>query len=1003
MALPLRVFTVFVGLRPAYSKLSSAALRERLDKICFDISQQPVFRAKIRDKFFAAMTNIEIPGGYITAGRVIAPVLENHGTSFSGHVMSPCGTYTDNGGTSQNRLCVFRDNVSDLANPLKLNATEKARLGLPRYPTYASGRCDIAGSSTACTSAPSRNFFGPIGITIDADERAAGNVVVCEAAAELKAPGLLGAFPGELETVTVRVAYWAPPNNWDPRLDPDSGITNEPVDDWGRYDTKASLSVIIAPQMMTPPADVARSSANDRDYMEINNDILSTTGVSPSESFPTSTVNNYNPNAAGKNSFSENQAAIDIDTLASNETDVEDEVSLPPTSAITGDRLWEKRLACMNLPAMVRNMFVATILKLAARDGMHRLNTAVFLAGTQHQNLREGNTESSESGVPTDSSKLNNTPYFPSPPILLVPPGGSGTPPGSLLFEDDWTHPYVSYYEGARPLHLDPVTQAAETANFNAAFNAASRYRPAGVVGVSIAPGTDLETITTPAGARDVSSGWVLPFSREITASPGAYRPDLDYLGYNKATQVAQASAYNQVRLMRSAQLRDCFHMYSAGGNGIKIDYDHDVLGGDYVALNTSVAPSVAGERFEPAVTRRTYLRNSAYAAGTNWQSNCQTIPCSSDGVDAIELAKSLGTIQSCPHEYSGLPDDRFPVYNAGGPSYDYDGLTTNGRCYKNWPPTGAHLDDNATPSLRPDLVGALWALDTTLNEGNDGGTSSWSNEMVPFFGFPTTSTTADGSTGEIHENLDRAIKTRWLRSPGLSLKRRSGANNQYKLLEDGSDPDSDSSPHEVFNNSGTPLSYGTYSAAGTNEYGTVSGDDSGMILIVTHQPITENEVFELAEVIRAMNIRGNTNRTAETDANAPRGVVIAYFPTYRADLTDDVMLRFARALGLADPTASPAPAPVQGWPGSEFNALEIYSPRRQEFTDATGTNNIVYSQIASNPERELKRYWRHMLDSNPRQWSFTSGSLTVKVERNILDYAESLYYQDLHRVQPKL
>jgi hypothetical protein len=331
--------------------------------------------------------------------------------------------------------------------------------------------------------------------------------------------------------------------------------------------------------------------------------------------------------------------------------------------------------------------------------------------------------------------------------------------------------------------------------------------------------------------------------------------------------------------------------------------------------------------------------------------------------------------------------------------------MGTGGSCYKIWPPTGAS-SGAGTPELRPDLVGALWALDN-FNSGtgvqDETHVGGQADIDVPFLGFPSTrAPTADAIDYTI---LNRGQQARWLRAPGLT-PRRSG----YEMREDANDNSEDIDvPHEIMTRSGTDLTLASNAVSGydanspSSEYGIVPSTDSGMVLVVTHMPISEGEVFELSEVVRALNHRQNVNRAAIAAGDSPRGVVIAYFPTYPEDTGDAAINRFARALGIAG-----SGQPDQGWAGSEFNSLQVFSPRRKDFLSDDLSTNIVYPDItdATQAYKEMKRFWRHMLDPDPAsQWSagFPTGSPSRYVTRNISNYAEFTYFNLLHRYEPKL
>jgi hypothetical protein len=631
MALPLIIFTVFLAIRPHYAKLSASVLRERLDQICQDVSRTPTFRAETITKFFTAMSTIDIPAGYVTAARLIAPVVPGGDTTTVEN--ATCGTYTDNDGASQQRLCVFRPTVSGLGT---MSADEKSRLGLAKYPAFGEDDCGLV-DDNQCTAAPERNFFGP---TSEQDDAPAGNTTVCEAVAELETPGLLGAFTGELERVTVRVAFWTPPNNWNPRLVPENeGNAPDPIDDWSRYSTKRSLTVVVAPHMITPPLDNARASAEAQQYMELNDLLLNAGtegfGLVSDPSGTALSIADYFPNG-----FDNNQPARDTgftaNSTASGGGAVDNEIYLPPFPALSGDDLEERRTACMNLPTMVRNMFLASILKLAGRDGMHRLDTSVFLAGTQHRNLRD--VDSYADGITADAVRSNNPPYFLNPPILMVAPGGGGV--GNLFLDNKWIHPYITYYEGLRPVHLEPTATEPGYTNFKNSWGVPDVFLPAGIAGRSLGPSTALETYTTPAH-RTTTQGWVLPFSRKFTTVPAnlfqQYRPDLDYLYHDSSVtaRVEEARRMNMVRYMRMTQLRDCYHAYRTGG--AKINYDSKFLTQpSYPCRNGTdvTGETCPGAQYEPSeisnASTAEYVPGSAYAAGTRWDATCTSLEQSS-------------------------------------------------------------------------------------------------------------------------------------------------------------------------------------------------------------------------------------------------------------------------------------------------------------------------------------------------------------------------------------
>lgn len=938
-----------LALRPTYARVAQVTVFEQLDGLCRQLAKRPTFQAQAWSDFRNGVDAIDVSGGYISHARMVLPVIQ---PGIGGVTWTPamttnetCGTYVDNDGATQSRQCYF------VPDPSVTSPPGVADLGRLRYPIPTAWSGSV--------------FLGPEDAG-DQFPQAAGNTVLCEARVVLTNAGILRVFQGNVSEVFVRSGWWSRPGNWDPQDDFKIDMSGIPGDHpW----STRGLTLVVAPHMTTPAAHNTDGVA----LFDITDDTFLESGDELSAAFK-ARYGVLHGNRDWTDGFSGGYDA----RLFEAGSGISD-LHLPDIPGMNADDLTEMLLACYGLPVIVRNLFLATLVELAARDGFYNNSragqsaTSVYIAGTQDRTLWTQDL----AAVGDDGVQTNNLPHTGSPPIRIVARGAGFT-------QRTLQHPWMVHYSGVRH-------GTTPTATFATRFNPPGPFQRAGIVGrrlyrtsgdLALQDRTLTDTEFTDYGGY-VGQGWSLPFAFYNGSN---YVPHKDYLNLDDdGLSAAKQMAALQSRSLQAGALRYCFNIFTdGGGTGVAMDVDYHVNGMgdssdlryDYPDYNSGFEPgSGSGLRRDDSVTGRptgdgsgAYLRSSWSGSEGKW--DAQT----GDGnLNLYEFMKTMGSVQACPTEMTSLnlPEELFLKEDGtltDEPDVGGFGANTGsaGRCWKPFGPCSTHLNDGASYDLRPDLAAALDAIN--MNEYTSGsGQVASARSYVP-----SMSGSADALAGGISMNFPSGNGMAAINSPGLFRPR-----SDYGFFDtlEGADTAIDEN-HRLY-------------ASGS--YSTPVADDSSTVVIFTHQPISHNDVYEIHNRVAQLNDGFEVGAVSK----APRGVVIVYMPIFIQDATENVISRFARALGIASSQTAP-PITDAVWDGAKngLNGLIVLTPYSQLYIDETGTS--VYDDGGNTScYKDFKRYWTHLLHRDPSQ---VNGNLRY----NVIDLAQTMYYKYISRVEAK-
>lgn len=911
---------IFLGYYSLQARRVTASLRKSVDRICQEVAFSPMLPSRSWETFQALIRELKLPTGHVlnaelTLALMPSSLLPPRTPYLCDDLPDPIGDCGESVSCSLHPLC-----------PSEYESTPY--LGLTHYPH-----------------------------TIWKLDRDTGSAVGCHISAKIDPLGEGSIFSFMSEKTIEASVQWKRPF-FRASDEQEADIFNTRGKDWPSK--PLGLTLMISPHMTTYGGISRFQYSDDEPELSYSDefrkrfDPLLPRGESPARnSFRAPTLETVFSAAATGN---ENIFIPDFPALSTN-THRGGEPS--PFGRGRSD-FEEMMVACMNPPALIRNIMAATIVDLASRDIRLRSSTEIIIPGTQHE-LRP--MVYPESDIPSIAAAAS---YFPNTPIVLVEKGDD-------LRRRAYQLPYVSYYGGVvtpgthygagRP--FSPPTYLEHTPLLGTAPITSEGYDHA-------APG--LAPTSIPPVALDLKDGWILPFANKTGSAALPWDPiHARTFGQDTPGPSENDLRLNMVRTMISSQLRWCLHLFSGDDTGLNADFHKFARTETYHEENKLLEPSIFSNSnklirtfpVSETATRPWDARcNSEHAPGEDCQRD-------HDLVNAYELLMHLGTIQQCPFEL-GFPND--PV-GALSPHLRTDEHATP-YCQK--PPLAkSHLPHNPPFDLKPDLLGAGYFLygplrlggisgdggggETEGGGGGDGGTRANQPDTYIYkpISFKAPVEVQGSSSVSLANSYLGTYKLPARRSPGIAALRK-----DYSFLSAGG--------LEAGTNKPRPAYITSPPITGSNPIGFIASDDTNPLLpfdyqsqntiyigrpeepdgqkdassliIFLHTPPGEQQMYSLATMLKR-------HKTIGAD-RSPSTITVVYIPTSAQTIQ-----------GIA---AEQIMFETLGPVGIRANFLHLGPTEGSSL--APLNENVMF-----------KEYWKNLLNPNR--------------PGNVVDLAESLYF----------